>query len=112
MKPQPGAGVDLLQILGALLQIVEDGREGAHDGGAAEPVCDHREVGEMTLDGRVQQGGRVGVAQRGPVLVQEVDQLLADHSTKNNNSYYQSFASNQDIALLIYGSCEIVGINK
>ena len=70
MQPQPGAGVNLLKILGALLQIVEDGREGAHDGGGAEPVGDHGEVGEVTLDGRVQQGGRVGVAQRGPVLVQ------------------------------------------
>ena len=86
VQPQARAGVNLLQILGALLQVVEDGGEGAHDGRGAEPVCDHGEVGEVTLDGRVQQGRRVGVAQRGAVLVQQVHQLLADHSTTNNDS--------------------------
>ena len=101
MKSQPRAGINLLKILGALLEIVEDGGEGAHDGGGAEPVRDHGEVGEVTLDGGVQQGRRVGVAERGPVLVQEIYQLLADHSTKNNCYYYGTFASNQDIALLI-----------
>ena len=100
VEPQPRAGVDLLQILGALPQVVQDGRQGAHDGRGAEPVGDHGEVSEMTLDGGVQQGGRVGVAQRRPVLVQQVHQLLADHS-RNNKGYYQTSPSNQDIALLI-----------
>ena len=80
MKSQPRAGINLLKILGALLEIVEDGGEGAHDGGGAEPVRDHGEVGEVTLYGRVQQWGRVGVAQRRPVLVQQVHQLLRDQS--------------------------------
>ena len=101
VQAQARAGVDLLQILGALPQVVQDGRQGAHDGRGAEPVGDHGEVGEVTLDGGVQQGGRVGVAEGGAVLVQQVHQLLADHSTTNNNCYYGTFSSNQDIALLI-----------
>ena len=39
---------------------------------------DHGEVGEVPLDVGVQDGLRPGVAQRAPVLVQEVHQLLGD----------------------------------
>ena len=80
VDPKTGARVDLLEILGALLQIVEDGCEGAHDGWRSEAVSDHGEVSEVTLYGGVQQGRGVGVAQGGAVLVQQVHQLLADHS--------------------------------
>ena len=38
---------------------------------------DHGEVGEMPLYAGVQDGLGSGVAQRGPVLVQQVHQLLA-----------------------------------
>ena len=39
---------------------------------------DHGEVGEVSLDARLQDGLRVGVAQGAPVLVQQVHQLLAE----------------------------------
>ena len=45
---------------------------------------DHGEVGEVTLDRRVEDLVRAGVAERGTVLVQEVHQLLGDHSAKGN----------------------------
>ena len=41
---------------------------------------DHGEVGEVSLDARLQDGLRVGVAQGAPVLVQQVHQLLADEA--------------------------------
>ena len=41
---------------------------------------DHGEVGEVPLDAGLEDGLRVGVAQRAAVLVQEVHQLLADES--------------------------------
>ena len=69
MKSQPRAGINLLKILGALLEIVEDGGEGAHDGGGAEPVRDHGEVGEVPLDAGLEDRLRVGVAEWRPVLV-------------------------------------------
>ena len=80
VDPKTGARVDLLEILGALLQIVEDGCEGPHDGWRSEAVSDHGEVSEVTLDGGVQERRRVGVAERRPVLVEKIHQLLADHS--------------------------------
>ena len=40
---------------------------------------DHGEVGEVPLDAGLEDGLRVGVAQRAAVLVQEVGQLLANH---------------------------------
>ena len=80
VNPKAGAGVDLLKILGALLEIVEDGSESAHDGGRPEAVSDHGEVSEVTLYGGVQQRRGVGVAERRPVLVEEIHELLADHS--------------------------------
>jgi hypothetical protein len=45
---------------------------------------DHGEMGEMSLYGRVQQRDWFGVAEGGPVLVQQVHQLLRNKSKKNN----------------------------
>ena len=49
-----------------------------NNGRGAEPVGDHGEVGEMPLYAGVQDGLGSGVAQWGPVLVQQVHQLLAN----------------------------------
>ena len=47
---------------------------------------DHGEVGEVALNAGVQDGLGPGVAQRGPVLVQQVHQLFANVSEiKINN---------------------------
>ena len=54
-----------------------NGCESGHDGGRPEAVGDEGEVGEVPLDGGVQQGLGPRVAQRAAVLVQEVHQLLA-----------------------------------
>ena len=41
-------------------------------------MADHGEVGEVSLNAGVHQGLGSGVAEGRPVLVQEVNQLLAD----------------------------------
>ena len=79
-----GGGVGLVEVLDALVEIVLDGREGRHNGWRTKAVGDHGEVGEVLLDGRVQDRLGTGVAQGGPVLVQKVHQLLADHSEISN----------------------------
>ena len=50
--------------------------EGGDDGGGAEAVRDEAEVGEVALDRRVEDLVRPRVAQRGPVLVEQVHELL------------------------------------
>ena len=41
MDTETRAGVDLVQVLDALVQIVLDGGEGGHYGRGPEPVRDH-----------------------------------------------------------------------
>ena len=41
-------------------------------------MADHGEVGEVSLDGRVHDRGGPGVTEGRPVLVEEINQLLAD----------------------------------
>ena len=72
----------LVQVLDALVEIVLDGGQGGHDGRGPEAVGDEGKVGEVLLDGGVEDGLGPGVAQRGPVLVQKVHQLLADNPAK------------------------------
>ena len=79
VQRQPGPGVHLVQVLGALAEVVHDGGQRRDDGGRPEPVGDGGEVAEVPLDGGVQHWGVVDVAQRAAVLVQEVGQLLANH---------------------------------
>ena len=70
------ARVELVQVLDALVHIVLDGGQCRDDGRGAEAVGDHGEVGEGSLDAWVQDRLGAGVAQGGPVLVQQVHQLL------------------------------------
>ena len=58
-------------------------RQCRDDGRGAEAVGDHGEVGEGSLDAWVQDRLGAGVAQGGPVLVQQVHQLLADKPRKD-----------------------------
>ena len=53
MDVDGGGGVELVQVLDALAQIVLQGRQGGHDGRGAEAVRDEREVSEVTLYTRV-----------------------------------------------------------
>ena len=55
-----------------------DRGEGGDDGGRAEAVRDEAEVGEVALDRGVEDLVRPRVAQRGPVLVEQIHQLLGD----------------------------------
>ena len=66
------------EIIASITKIHLNGGEPSHDGGGAEPVRDHREVGEVPLDVGVEDGLGPGVAQGATVLVQEVHQLLGD----------------------------------
>ena len=66
----------LLEALEALRKVVLDGCEGGNDGWGAKPVGGVGEVGEVTLDLWLEDHGGLGVAQGGPVLVQQVHQLL------------------------------------
>ena len=77
------ARVELVQVLDALVHVVLDGGQGRDDGRGAEAVGDHGEVGEGSLDAWVQDRLGAGVAQGGPVLVQQVHQLLADKPRKD-----------------------------
>ena len=70
--------VNFVQTFDGLLHVVPDRRQSSHDGGGAEAVGDHGEVGEVSLDAGLQDRLGVGVAQWRPVLVQEIHQLLAD----------------------------------
>ena len=71
-------GVDLVQVPGALLHVVLHGPQGGHDGRGAEAVGDVREVGEMSLNAGLQHWLGSGVAQGGPVVIEELHQLLTD----------------------------------
>ena len=71
-------GIDLVQVPGALLHVVLHGPQGGHDGRGAEAVGDVREVGEMSLNAGLQHWLGSGVAQGGPVVVEELHQLLTD----------------------------------
>ena len=66
----------LLEALEALCQVVLDGREGGDNGRGAKAVGGVGEVGEVTLDLWLEDHGGLRVAQGGPVLVQQVHQLL------------------------------------
>ena len=79
VQAQGGRCIGLVHQLQALVQVVLDCRERGDDGRGAEAVCNHGEVGEMSLDAWVQDRLGAGVAQGRPVLVQQVHQLLADH---------------------------------
>ena len=85
------AGVDLVQVLDALVEIVLDGGEGGHYGRRPEPVRDHGEVCEVPLYAGVEDGLGSSVAQGGSVLVQQVHQLLADVSETKKIIKFQSF---------------------
>ena len=76
---EAGAWIDFIQVLDALVHIVLDGGQCRDDGRGSESVGDHGEVGEGSLDAWIQDRLGAGVAQGGPVLVQQVHQLLADH---------------------------------
>ena len=78
------AQAGLLEALEALCQVVLDGCEGGDDSRGAEPVGGVGEVGEVTLDLWLEDHGGLGVAQGGPVLVQQVRQLLADKPSRKS----------------------------
>ena len=73
----------LLEALEALRKVVLDGCEGGNDGWGAKPVGGVGEVGEVTLDLWLEDHRRLGVAQRRPVLVQQVHQLLRHNPGKS-----------------------------
>ena len=54
--------------------------ESCDDGRRSESVSDEREMGEMTLDRRIQDLLRTGVAKRRSILVEQIHQFLGDHS--------------------------------
>ncbi len=65
-----------MEIMKMIMTLYLDGSEGGHDGGRAKAVGDHGEVGEVALYAGVKEHGRLGVAEGGPVLVQQVHQLF------------------------------------
>ena len=71
-----GGGIELVQVLDTLGQIVLQGGQGGHDGRGAEAVSDEREVSEVPLYGGVEERLGPGVTEGRPVLVQQVHQLL------------------------------------
>ncbi len=73
----------MMYMNGMILYL--DGCEGGHDGGRAEAVGDHGEVGEVALYAGVKDGLGPGVAEGGPVLVQQVHQLFCNQPAQANS---------------------------
>ena len=69
--------IQFVHITDALLHVVLDRPQGRHDGRGPEAVGDGGEVGQMSLDARLQHRWRSGVAQWRPVLVQQLHQFMA-----------------------------------
>ena len=63
---------------------------------------DHGEVSEVSLNGWIQKRTGVGVAERRPVLVQKIHQLLANHPGKGNRMLVENHVS----------ECKFFQINK
>lgn len=84
-----GRLVDDLEHLG---EVVLNGGQRGDDGWRPKAVRDEREVRQSALHGRVEDRSRTSVAERGPVLIQQVDELF---------DYLPAY-SNQRIA---YTSC-------
>ena len=80
VKTQPGARVNFVKELGALVEIAVDGREGGDDCGAPEAVGDGGEVRQVSLDAGLQERGLADVTQRAAVLVEKLTQLSTHHS--------------------------------
>lgn len=74
------AQVHFVHLFERLVQIVLQRGHGSADGRGAEAVGDEAEVGQATLDARLQDGRGAGVPQRGAVLTQQVSELLTDLS--------------------------------
>jgi len=66
----------LVDVLDHLAEVVLDGGHGGDDRRRAEAVRDEREVREVALDVRLEHRLRTRVAERRPVLVQQVAELL------------------------------------
>lgn len=73
----------LVESFEGLGEVVLQGGEGGADGGRAEAVRDEGEVGEAALDAGLQDGAGPGVAQRSPVLGQQVGELLTQLSAED-----------------------------
>jgi len=56
-------------------------------------VGDHGEVGEVALYAGVQEHGGLGVAEGGPVLVQQVHQLFRDQPAQKHVLYQLNVAN-------------------
>ena len=76
VRDRSGWRTVLVDVLDHLTEVVLDGSHGGDDGRRAEAVCDEREVREVALDVGLEDRLWARVAQRRPVLVQQVAQLL------------------------------------
>ena len=100
-------GVDLVQVPGALLHVVLDGPQGGHDGRGAEAVRDVGEVSEMSLNARLQHGLGPGVAEGGPVVVEELHQLLTDVPAIKEDLFSSKIKENVEFIGEIFEKCEM-----
>lgn len=75
-----------VQHFDGLHQVALEGGERGADGGGAEAVGEQAEVGEASLDARLQAGGGPAAAQWRAVLGHEVHKLLTDLPEKNISS--------------------------
>lgn len=73
-----GGGKGLLEVLQRLRQEILNSCERGYDGWGAEAVSNEREMCEVSLDGWLQDYLRPSVAQRRPVLVQQVHQFFGN----------------------------------
>ena len=100
-------GVDLVQVPGALLHVVLDGPQGGHDGRGAEAVRDVGEVSEMSLNAGLQHGLGPSVAEGGPVVVEELHQLLTDIPAIQEDLFSSKIKENVEFIGEIFEKCEM-----
>lgn len=74
----------LVESFESLSEVVLEGGERGADGGRPEAVRDEGEVGEAALDAGLQDGRGPRVAQRSPVLGQQVCELLTQLSAEGD----------------------------
>lgn len=72
------AALALVQHFDRLHQVALEGGEGGADGGRPEAVGEEAEVGEASLDARLQAEGWPAASQGRAVLGHEVHKLLTD----------------------------------
>lgn len=82
--------LSFVQQFDRLHQVALEGGERRADGGCTEAMGEQAEVGEASLDARLQAGGGSTGTERGAVLGHEVHKLFTDFPEKKQDQPFRS----------------------